>query len=395
MISKWTKVSIILTFLTFLAVSAKFSFVVRAQSDERLTRLNEQIEQYQKEIVRLRSQAATLSNQIAQFNTQIKLTLLKITETEEKIALLGGRIDQLEESLNALSKAFSSRIVEIYKMGRLGDPFLLLISAPDLSGAVSRYHYLQKIQRSDQNLLSKLEEAQRIYKAQRTGQEELQAQLERQKTILDSQKKAKAELLSLTKNDERRYQELLAAARAEFEAIQAVIAGKGDETQVGSVSEGQRIASIIGWGSWRAGTDSRSCNSSGAHLHFIISQNGNTQNPFNYLGGIDYENCSGSSCGSGGGDSFSPSGSWSWPINPKIKFSQGYGSTWAIANTWVGRIYNFHNGIDINSDSSSEVKTVKSGTLYRGSYGVGCQLRYVRVDHDDSDLDIFYLHVDY
>ena len=105
----------------------------------------------------------------------------------------------------------------------------------------------------------------------------------------------------------KKYQQLLATARAEFEAIQAIIAGKGEEEEVGSVSQGQRIASLI---------QGPSCNSSGEHLHFMASKGNNTVNPFSYLkGGVDHENCSGSSCGSSAGDPFNPSGSWDWPIS--------------------------------------------------------------------------------
>ncbi len=154
------------------------------------------------------------------------------------------------------------------------------------------------------------------------------------------------------------------------------------------VSEGEKIASII---------QGASCNSSGAHLHFIVTSGGNTQNPFNYLkSGIEYRNCSGAGDCSDG-DPFNPSGSWSWPINPPVRFVQGYGSTWAVQHTWVGQIYNFHNGIDIYSDSSSDVKAVKSGSLYRGSYGGsrGCRLRYVKVSHDEGGFETFYLHINY
>jgi len=77
-----------------------------------------------------------------------------------------------------------------------------------------------------------------------------------------------------------------------------------------------------------------------------------------------------------------------------LKFTQGYGRTWAVEHTWVGRVYDFHNGIDIVSDSS-EVKAVRAGKLYQGVYEGGCNLTYVRVDHDDSDLDTLYLHVIY
>jgi len=380
---------VLIFFLAFLGLLF-FAGMTRAQesNEQKLQRLSQEIAQYEKEVSRLQSQANTLNNQIAQYDAQIRLTTLKITQVEEKISILGGRIDQLEVSLTSLTDAFSSRAVETYKMARLGDAFLLLISAPDLNGAVSRFHYLQKIQEADRDLLIRLQEAQTSYVIEKETQEELSRQLTEQKALLASQKSAKSELLRVTRNDEKRYQELLAQARSELEAIQAILAGKGTETQVGHVDEGARIASII---------QGASCNSSGTHVHFIVSSNGVTQNPFGYLrSGISFENCSGGYCGSPDGDSFSPSGSWNWPINPSVKFNQGYGVTWSVRNTWVGSIYGFHNGIDVNG-SSSEVKAVRAGTLYRGSYAgsAGCSLRYVRVDHDENDLDTFYLHVNY
>lgn len=357
--------------------------------NEKLERLATEVEQYVQEIDRLKSQANTLSNQIAQYDAQINLTAIRISQTEEKILILGGRIDQLEDSLTALTDAFSSRVSQTYRMARFNQPVLMLILSPNLTNAVSSYHYLQKIQEADRELLLRLEKAQDNYEVEKLDQEILQTDLEEQKTALDSQKAVKASLLEVTRNDERRYQSLLSVARAEFEAIQAIIAGRGDEEEIGLVVKGERIATVI---------QGASCNSSGAHVHFIVRSGDSAQNPFSYLkSGIDHENCSGSSCGSGDGDPFGPSGSWDWPISPRIKFSQGYGSTWAVKNTWVGKIYNFHNGIDINSESSPEVRAVESGVLYRGSYGgsVGCRLRYVRVDHEGSDVDTLYLHINY
>src|SRR3990170_3207833 len=359
-------------------------FVAAESESERLERLTQEIQQYEEEINKLKSQASTLSNQIAQYDAQIRLTTLKIAQTEEKILLLGGRIDQLETSLTALTKAFTSRVVYTYKMSRLNEAYLMLIFSSDLNSAISSFHYLQKIQEADRDLLVRLEKAQVDYQDQKSDQEELQKELEEQKNVLGAQKTAKAVLLEQTRNDERRYQQLLAAVRAEFEAIQAIIAGKGQEEEVGKVSQGQRIASII---------QGPSCNSSGSHLHFIISQNGAVQNPFSYLkNGVDFENCSGSACGSSDGDSFNPAGSWDWPLNPAIELEQGYGSTWATRNSWVGRIYNFHNGIDINGSSNSAL-SVADGDLYRGSYSLGCVLPYVKLVHKQSNIVTYYLHV--
>ena len=182
--------------------------------------------------------------------------------------------------------------------------------------------------------------------------------------------------MQVTQNDEKKYQQLLAQARAEYEAIVGIIAGKGTETEIGKVNQGERIASMI---------SGASCNSSGTHLHFTVSRNGAAQNPFSFLKSVSYVNQS-------NGDPFNPSGSWEWPIDPPIEFNQGFGS-----DTWYVRTYHFypnHNGIDI-SGSSLTVKAVKSGTLFRGSYAgyKGCTLPYVRVNHSDDGLDTFYLHV--
>jgi len=364
-----------------------FSFQYSSFAQERSPEeIRKEIEELKQKLGNLSEQKNTLSKQISQFNYQIKLTTLKIEETEEKITLLGGRIGLLENSLQSLSDAFSSRAAETYKMTRLGDPFIMLLMAPDLNGVVSRFHYLQRIQEADRGLLVRLQDAQINYSNEKTDQEELQTELEGQKQVLGVQKEAKADLLTVTKNDEKKYQQLLAQARAEYEAIQAITAGKGVEEKVGNVGGGERIASII---------RGSSCNSSGSHLHFIVSDNGSTHNPFSYLKSVGHINCSGpGECSAA--DPFNPSGGWDWPINPTIRFNQGYGPTWAVQNTWVGKIYNFHNGIDVDSDSS-EVKAVQSGILYRGSYGGsgGCRLRYVRVDHDGSNLDTYYLHINY
>lgn len=379
---------ILISFLFFgllITFLYKASFFVHADQAQDL---QNQINEYQQKLTLLTAQSNTLSNQIAQFDTQIKLTTLQIAQTEDQINLLGGRIDQLESSLNALSNAFSSRAVETYKMARVNQPILMLISSSDLADMVSRFHYLQLIQESDRDLLQRLQSAQTSYIDQKTEQETLKKQLDTQKTNLNNQKAAKAQLLAATKNDEKKYQQLLAQARAEYEAIQGILAGKGEETQVGHVDANQKIATMI---------QGPSCNSGGEHLHFMVAQNGVTSNPFNYLkSGIDYDNCSGPGACSAA-DPFNPSGSWDWPISPRIKFYQGYGVTWAVQNTWVKSIYSSHNGIDIDSESSLDVKAVKSGTLYRGSFGGsgGCRLRYDRIHTDDGGLDTYYLHINY
>lgn len=368
---------------------------------EKLNDLQNQIKELQNKVSELQSQGKTLSSQIGVMDGQIKLTELKINATRQELNELvkdietaNNKIKALEQTLSNVTKVLFKRISATYEVASFNKPLNLFLSSNSISSFFSRSNYLRIVQAHDKQVIFATQQAKNdyanqkdIYEDKKAKVESLKKQLEGYTAQLDQEKKSKQALLEATKNDEKKYQDLLARARAEFEAIQGIVAGKGTETEAGSVSEGGRIATVI---------SGSSCNSDGSHLHFIVARGGSTENPFNYLrGGVDYENCSGSSCGSGDADSFNPGGSWNWPLDPKIKMNQGYGSTWATRNTWVGRVYNFHNGIDIQG-SSSDVKAVRSGKLYQGSYSgyAGCRLRYVKVVHDDG-LETLYLHVNY
>ncbi len=331
-------------------------------------------------VAQLHGQANTLSNQIASFNAQIRLMELKIQQTKEQIKLLGGRIDQLEVSLQDLTKAFSARAVDTYKMAKTNEQVFLLFSSADLSKMISRFHYLKEIESYDQNLLARLQSAQNTYKTNKQQSEELEKTLQTEEDRLSSQKAAKAQLLVATQNDERKYQQILAQARAELEAIQSIIAGNGDETEVGGIGEGQRIASII---------PGASACSSGTHLHFEVVKDGGHQNPAGYLSPKEVI------WDDGPDGPFGFSGGWQWPVNDPVRITQGYGMTYyaATLNYYGG---NPHTGVDmLNNNQDSTVKAVRNGTLYRGAIGCGGgTLRYVRVKQD-SGIDTYYLHVNY
>lgn len=354
------------------------------------------IEEYQKKLVELGRQRDTLSSEIQYMTLQINLTALKVEETEEKIIdtqkemeILTNRIRGLDTALDHLSKLLLKKMVQGYKNKPLSF-FDILFNSNNANDFISKVKYLKTTQENNQKLLLQVQETKINFEEQKNLREEktielakLEVQLNNQKADLDNQKGAKQKILSLTQNDERNYQRLLEQARAEYAAIQGIVSGGGKETKLKDVSKGQSIAAVI---------SGASCNSSGGHLHFIVQENGVVINPFNYLKSVSYSNCSGSSCGSADGDPFIPSGGWDWPVNPPIEFNQGYGSTWATRNTWAGRIYSFHNGLDINGTSNT-VAAVADGELYRGSYAVGCTLPYVKLVHKGTNIVTLYLHV--
>ncbi|MBI2051836.1 hypothetical protein HYT33_03695 [Candidatus Roizmanbacteria bacterium] len=354
------------------------------------------ITEYEQKLKSLGEQKSTLSQQIQFMDTQIYLTTLRIQETERQIELtekeieeLTNRIERLNTSLDYLTRLLLKKIAEGYKRREI--PFItIFLDSDNASMLVNRLKYARVTQENDRRVAFQLQQAKLNFEQQKQLREQkkldldqLKATLDKQKIDLDNQKGAKQRLLVQTQNDERTYQGLLARARAEFAAIQGIIAGAGTETKLRDVSKGETIASLI---------SGASCNSSGTHLHFIVQEGGSVNSPFSYLKSVDNQNCSGSSCGSGDGDPFNPSGSWDWPLSPTIKMYQGYGETWAVRNTWVGQVYRFHNGVDIEG-ASSNVTAVSDGTLYRGSYAVGCALSYAKLVHKDSNVITLYLHV--
>ena len=347
----------------------------------------------QREANTLQSTISILDGQIRVQALQIQQTVSEINQLEKEITELSQRIEGLSISLDKLSGILIERIRQSYKQSRTQFKANLFVS-DSFNQFISQNRYLSQAQSQTLDVMKKTELQRATYDQQKTLKEEKQAEvaqkrneLQAQKATLDAQKNSKNSLLVETKNNEAVYQQKLARIKSELESINAIILGKGTESEVRDVKEGEKIASVI---------QGESCNSGGTHLHFSITKNNISQNPFSYLKETAFENCSGSFCGSNDGDSFNPSGSWPWPLNGLIRLSQGYGNTWAVRNTWVSSIYNFHTGIDIVPSDSTSVKAVKDGKLYYGSYtgSYGCKLPYVKVVHSDSVISL-YLHVNY
>ena len=337
--------------------------------------LAERIACYESELSKVTSQAKTLSSQIAQFDSQIKLTTLKISQTQDKIVLLGGRIDQLEVSLDSLTKAFSGRAVETYKLSRFENNIFFVFSAVDITDAAARFHYLQKIQEEDRSLLIKLQEAQTLYIGEKASQEDLQKELEDQKKALNNQKLAKKTLLDQTKNDEKKYQTLLSQALAEKAAIErALISG----VKVGPVNQGDPIALV--------GNSGYPGCSSGKHLHFEVRKNNAWVDPAPYLQNKTVQD------EQSGGSVAIGSGNWQWPIADTVRLTQHYGHTpYSWKYSYSGGI---HTGLDMVSTSSDVIKAPANGELFKSSQSCGGSsiINIVYIDHGDNLISL-YLHV--
>lgn len=336
-----------------------------------------------------KGKAESLAKEVILFNTQIALTTAQISQSEQKIKVLeeeiadlSSKIDRLDSSLDQVSAILVKRISETYKTSKT-DSLVLFLSSDSFSRFLARLKYLKVIQLHDKKLLLAMEETKTNYESQKSLKEKKQAELEQLKKVLESQKqklaqqkKDKENLLRITQNDEKRYQGLLAAARAEQEAIEAAMrAGLALLKNGTPVEAGKEIALIGNSGYPRCST--------GPHLHFEVRQDGAVKNPAEYLANISVEYDEGPV----GRMNFT--GSWPWPVEgPQI--TQEYGmSYWAKLGWYRGAP---HTGIDMTS-TNPIIRAPRGGTLYRGSSSCGgVGMNFVALDHGGG-LISWYWHV--
>jgi peptidoglycan hydrolase CwlO-like protein len=357
--------------------------------DQKRTCLETKLTEVQGERITLTNTISIINGKISIQELQINQLIAEISLLEREVGSLSERIDGLNVSLDRLSTVLINRIRAQYKHSSQATALSMLASAESLNQFFNQYKYLSQAGQQTALAMSRAETQRMQYDEQKALKELKQEQVlgkqiavESEKQVLAQQRQEQQHLLRETQNSEAKYQAELAKTLAELQAIQSIIAGKGTESEVGEVEQGDRIASII--------VGASTC-STGTHLHFEVVRKGINYNPAQYLKSVSSYVWNNSPDGS-----FSFTGEWDWPVDDPARINQGYGMTYYAR---VRRAYGGapHTGIDMMSKSAlHSVRAVQEGTLFRGSIQCGGGLlRYVRVKHKDSDINTYYLHVNY
>jgi peptidoglycan hydrolase CwlO-like protein len=186
------------------------------------------------------SEINTLKQAISAINTKVNLAQAQINQTqaqinslEKEVTVLGGVLETVNKSMDDLSVIYLARVRESYRRSRV-TPFDMIFSRLSFGDFLTKLKYLNTIKVKDQLILAELENSRLAYDQRKqekvTKQQEvekLKSKLVSQKKALDGQIREKQNLLTLTQNDEKKYQQLLSNARTQLAALRRYITSQG------------------------------------------------------------------------------------------------------------------------------------------------------------------------
>jgi peptidoglycan hydrolase CwlO-like protein len=350
--------------------------------------VNKTIQELMNTIAGLQTQGSTLTKQISLLDSQIKLTTLRISDTKGKIGTLEGEIGSLSNEIEKLETLKTKRlelvlhrIPQTYKRSAVSE-FGWVFFGTNFTQMLQRIKFITRVQEEDTQLYKELQLAQINYNESKDTREKKKQQLEslrkdlEQHTVeLTAQQHEKQVLLAETKQSEVVYQQLLAQALAEKQALTRAVV---DSVKVGPVKRGDPIA-LVG------NTGYPGC-STGAHLHFEVQRSGTWVDPSQYLSSKtvnDEQN---------GGTWTVGSGSWSWPLSDTVLVTQHFGKTpWSWRYSYSGGI---HTGFDMQSTGGDVIRAPADGTLYASSQNCGSS-SVIKIKYIDygGGVQSFFLHV--
>lgn len=249
----------------FLAVSA-WSFAVAADCEaikcdengedaEYISCVSEKKTCLEGKIKEVQAQKNTLQSTISVINSKIVVQQLQINQIQAEVNLLEKQITDLDErieglnlSLDKLTTMLVTRVREQYKQSRTS-PLAVLVSADSFKDFYTTMQYLHESSDQTAQAMQRAELKRILYDQEKQLKEEKQAeveskrrQLQQEKNVLAQQQNEQKQLLTVTNNNETRYQQLLAEAQAQIASFKSFVSVSGggmiDADGLGTGSDG-------------------------------------------------------------------------------------------------------------------------------------------------------------
>lgn len=187
-----------------------------------------------------RAKKTTLENAISIINGNVNIQQVKISQTKNEIAVLereitdlDNRISGLSISLDRLSTLLVERIRSQYKREQV-NPLSVFASTKSLAEFMSEYRYLRLAGKQTAQAMQKADNQRAVYDEQKDLKEIKQKEVEAKRNELQQiqnelvgQRKEQQNLLSVTKNDEQKFQQLLKEAQEQINSIRRYAVSKG------------------------------------------------------------------------------------------------------------------------------------------------------------------------
>jgi murein DD-endopeptidase MepM/ murein hydrolase activator NlpD len=217
---------------------------IQDKQDE-IKKLEEQIAAYKTEIGKKKAQESTLSKQIAYMQTQIRRLEAEIKLTRTKISAAGLRIEGLTADINAQNikiekqKNNLSETIRTINEYDQETPIELVLKNNNFSDFLNQVQFIETLQ---QGIRAKLDEIKQLktqlqdkkndFQAQKNELEQLSDELSGKNLVLSNEKEETQDLLVQTKNQEKKYQQMLADLQKKREDIQREIYGLEDKLRL-------------------------------------------------------------------------------------------------------------------------------------------------------------------
>lgn len=211
----------------------------KAENEEKLDAVNEQIEELSEESKGITEEIEELDDQMVEIIASVSLLEDEIKDVEEQIEVTQGEYEEAKKQEEEQYAAMKKRIQYMYEKGD-SSYISLLLGASKISDVLNRAEYIEKLYAYDEKMLNDYIEAKEAVEEKKVQLEEQQAELETNIYELEEEQKILDDLIAEKKEQQEDFETRLAKAKQEAAAYKAKI--KQQNSQIKKLEEEARKA---------------------------------------------------------------------------------------------------------------------------------------------------------